>query len=153
VVWHGPAMKTIKMVGVLVAAAVLLAVPASSASADRYWNKALKCDQTDMDGRDIPTRYGNGDLGWSHFSGKHNIKTCRVINAALSGRVDVKHGGRLEYFGIALDNNHRQVTIVVIAQYSRRTPDGEYDAGKGNKIGVITAYCKGTTKCPNWVNG
>lgn len=146
-------MKTIKMVTVLVAAVVLLAVPTSSASAERYWNKGVKCEQTDMEERKIPTRYGNGDLGWNHFSGKHNIKSCRVIDAALSGRVDVKHGGRLEYFGIALDNGDKQIGIVVIAQYSRRTPDGEYDAGKGNKIGVITAYCKGVTKCPNWVNG
>ncbi|MFF1651184.1 hypothetical protein [Streptomyces sp. NPDC058240] len=44
------------------------------------------------------------------------------------------------------------VNIVVIVQYARRTADGEYDAGKGKKIGVITAYCKGVTKCPNWIN-
>ncbi|MEE1801914.1 hypothetical protein PUR57_25040 [Streptomyces sp. JV176] len=44
------------------------------------------------------------------------------------------------------------VNIVVIVQYTRRTADGEYDAGKGKRIGVITAYCKGMNKCPNWIN-
>ncbi|MFJ8002543.1 hypothetical protein ACIQ7D_36485 [Streptomyces sp. NPDC096310] len=41
---------------------------------------------------------------------------------------------------------------MVIVQYARRTADGEYDAGEGKKIGVITAYCKGMNKCPNWIN-
>lgn len=59
--------------------------------------------------------------------------------------------GRLEYYGVAR-NGTRFVNIVVIVQYARRTADGEYDAGNGKKIGVITAYCKGVTKCPNWIN-
>ncbi|MFF8695808.1 hypothetical protein ACF08W_26745 [Streptomyces sp. NPDC015144] len=98
-----------------------------------------------------PTRYGNGDLGWNHFSGKHNIKRCRVVDAALAGKVDRESGGRLEYYGVAR-NGARFVNIVVIVQYARRTADGEYDAGKGGKIGVITAYRKGVTKCPAWIN-
>ncbi|MFD9812523.1 hypothetical protein [Streptomyces sp. NPDC059080] len=42
----------------------------------------------------------------------------------------------------------------MIVQYARKTSDGTYDAGKGEKIGVITAYCKNQprNKCPNWVN-
>ncbi|MFF4096499.1 hypothetical protein ACFYYY_22295 [Streptomyces sp. NPDC001834] len=65
--------------------------------------------------------------------------------------MDRKSGGRLEYYGVAR-NGRRMVGIVVIVQYARRTADGEHDAGKGEKIGVITAYCKGVTKCPDWVN-
>ncbi|MFE0190910.1 hypothetical protein [Streptomyces sp. NPDC058989] len=42
--------------------------------------------------------------------------------------------------------------IVVVVRHARKTDDGQYDAGKGNTIGVITAYCKGMQKCPNWVN-
>ncbi|RDG37788.1 hypothetical protein DVH02_12755 [Streptomyces corynorhini] len=99
----------------------------------------------------MPTRYGNGDLGRNHFSGKHNIKKCRVVDAALAGKVDKKSGERLEYYGVAR-NQTKLVNIVVIVQYSRRTADGEYEAGKGKKIGVITAYCKGMNKCPNWIN-
>ncbi|MFD0629239.1 hypothetical protein ACFQ2K_48115 [Streptomyces sanglieri] len=59
--------------------------------------------------------------------------------------------GRLEYFGVAR-NGTRFVEVVVVVQYARRTADGEYDAGKGKKIGVITAYCKGVNKCPAWIN-
>ncbi|MFI9630274.1 hypothetical protein [Streptomyces sp. NPDC052042] len=146
-------MKAINVVAAAVAGAALLvaAGPATEASADRYWSKKVKCEESDPEGRVIPTRYGNGDLGWSHFSGKHNIRKCRVVNAALAGKVDRKNGGRLGYYGVAR-NGRRMVKIVVIVQYARRTADGEYDAGKGQKIGVITAYCKGVTKCPDWVN-
>ncbi|MGV9563872.1 hypothetical protein [Streptomyces sp. NPDC003480] len=42
--------------------------------------------------------------------------------------------------------------IIVKAQITRRTQDRQYDAGKGQMIGVITAFCKGMRKCPNWVN-
>lgn len=66
------------------------------ASAAPHWNKSVTCEETDPEGRVIPTRYGNADLGWNHFSGKHNIKKCRVVDAALAGKVDKKNGGRLE---------------------------------------------------------
>ncbi len=149
--WHGPGMRMMSVVAATVVAAVLVAVPVSDASAERYWNKKVKCEETDPDGRVIPTRHGNGDLGWNHFSGKHNIRKCRIVDAALAGKVDKKNGGRLEYHGVALSHGKR-VDIVVIVQYARRTADGEYDAGKGKRIGVITAYCKGVNKCPDWIN-
>lgn len=143
-----------KLITIATAAAavlpLLISTPAAPASTP-WWNKTAKCKETDADGRVIPTRYGNGELGWNHFSGKHNIKHCDVINPALSGKVDRRQGGRLEYDGYAIKNG-KQVAIVVIVQYTRRTADGRYDAGKGHKIGVITAYCKGMNKCPNWIN-
>ncbi|HWU05952.1 MAG TPA: hypothetical protein VN520_06090 [Streptomyces sp.] len=139
------------MVAAGVMSACLVLTPVSDASAQQYWNKKVKCEQSDPEGRVIPTRYGNGDLGWNHFFGKHNIKKCRVVDAALAGKVDKKSGGRLEYYRVAR-NQAKLVNIVVIVQYARRTGDGEYDAGKGNKIGVVTTYCKGMSKCPNWIN-
>ncbi|MFC8126029.1 hypothetical protein [Streptomyces sp. NPDC057302] len=144
-------MKMIKAASAAIAAAALLA-PASPASAGPYWNKTVKCKETDPDGLVIPTRRGNGDLGWNHFSGKHNIRKCAVVNAALRGNVDKKNGPRREYWGYAIANGGRQVKIVVVVQYARRSADGEYDAGRGQKIGVVTAYCKGVRKCPDWVN-
>ncbi|NBE52966.1 hypothetical protein [Streptomyces boluensis] len=45
-------------------------------------------------------------------------------------------------------NGSRRVKVIVIAQYARRTADGRYDAGRGKKIGVITAHRKGMNKCP-----
>ncbi|MEW1724219.1 hypothetical protein [Streptomyces sp. NPDC093109] len=54
-------------------------------------------------------------------------------------------------YGVAR-NRTKLVNIVVIVGYARRTADGEYDAGRGRKIGVITACCRGTNKCPAWIN-
>jgi hypothetical protein len=42
--------------------------------------------------------------------------------------------------------------VIVKARYARKTADKRYDAGPGNVIGVITAYCNGMQKCPDWVN-
>ncbi|MCL3997724.1 hypothetical protein [Streptomyces lavenduligriseus] len=52
-------------------AALFLSGAAFTAHAGPYWNKHIKCEATDPDGRRIPTRLGNGVLGWNHFSGKH----------------------------------------------------------------------------------
>ncbi|MFF5020267.1 hypothetical protein [Streptomyces sp. NPDC001165] len=37
-------------------------------------------------------------------------------------------------------------------QYSRKTKDQDYDAGRGRTIGVINAFCKNQpgNKCPAW---
>ncbi|MER5362509.1 hypothetical protein [Streptomyces sp. NPDC002785] len=135
----------------IAATAVILSVPAAPAQATPHWNKNIKCKQTDPDGRVIPTRIGNHVLGWSHFSGKHNIRKCKVVDAAIAGKVDKKAGGRLEYWGNAL-HGRSVLKIVVVVQYTRKTSDGKYNAGAGQKMGVITAYCKGMNKCPNWLN-
>jgi hypothetical protein len=34
------------------------------------------------------------------------------------------------------------VQAIVIVQYARKTADGDYDAGVGQKIGVITATAR-----------
>ncbi|MGW2090038.1 hypothetical protein [Streptomyces sp. NPDC001880] len=57
----------------------------------------------------------------------------------------------MEYYGVAR-NGTRFINVVAIVQYARRTADGEYDAGKGRKVGVITTYCKGANKRPDWIN-
>lgn len=94
--WNVTRSAVMRMISVMAAAVAGLALVGGSvtnASAGPYWNKKTKCEQTDPEGRVIPTRYGNGDLGWNHFSGKHNIKKCRIINAAVAGKVDKKSGG------------------------------------------------------------
>ncbi|MEN8649572.1 hypothetical protein ABCR94_02690 [Streptomyces sp. 21So2-11] len=44
------------------------------------------------------------------------------------------------------------MTIIVKARFARKADDGKYDVSQGQVVGVITAYCKGMRKCPNWVN-
>ncbi|MFI2214931.1 hypothetical protein [Streptomyces sp. NPDC020141] len=144
-----------KKTSALAAAAItasLLVFPSSPATAkSASFDRTVKCEQKDRDGRKIPTRVGNSVLGWKHFSGRHNIRKCGVVNGPLDGKVDKVKGARLEYYGYAWQGTKR-VKLVVIVQYARKTDDGKHDAGKGKKIGVITAYCKNMKKCPDWVN-
>lgn len=148
-------MKRITKASLVALSAVVVALGQTGAApADSpHWNKAKKCRQKDWDGRNVPTRIGNRELGWAHFSNDHNIRTCRIVNAPLNGKADKNDGqGGLEYWGYAFDGRHPQVKIIVKAQVTRRTQDRRYDAGSGQMIGVITAYCKGMRKCPDWMN-
>ncbi|MET7979949.1 hypothetical protein ABZW44_44640 [Streptomyces mirabilis] len=120
------------------------------------WDQRVKCQTDDPEGRHIVTRYGNSELGWYHLTGRHNIKKCSTLYAALHGRVDRDdHHGHLEYDGVVFETGvprPRQVKFTVVVQYTRKTTDGRYDAGRGQKIGVITAFCHNQpgNKCPAW---
>ncbi|MFJ5175710.1 hypothetical protein ACIP68_17995 [Streptomyces griseoviridis] len=122
----------------------------------RPWDVRVKCRADDPEGRRIVTRYGNADLGWRHFTGRHHIKKCSTLSAALTGRVDRNdHHGHLEYDAVVFETGvlrPRQVKFTVVVQYTRTSTDGHYDAGAGQKIGVITAYCHNQpgNKCPAW---
>ncbi|WP_328759169.1 hypothetical protein [Streptomyces sp. NBC_00271] len=68
------------------------------------WDQRVKCQTDDPEGRHIVTRYGNSELGWYHFTGRHNIKKCSTLYAALHGRVDRDdHHGHLEYDGVVFE--------------------------------------------------
>lgn len=79
------------------AAAVLLAGPATPAHAGPYWNKTVKCSATDPDGRKIPTRLRNGDFGRNHIPGAHNIRKCALADIPLQGNVDTVDGADIQY--------------------------------------------------------
>lgn len=104
-----------------------LTIPAHAGPA---WDKTVKCKQKDWDDRVIPTRVGTSELGWKHFSGRHTIKKCRIVNAAIDGRPDKVNGARLEYWAYAW-NGSRRVQVIVIAQYAHKTTDGRYDVTRG----------------------
>ncbi|GEC09648.1 hypothetical protein SSP24_73030 [Streptomyces spinoverrucosus] len=121
------------------------------------FDKRVHCQSTDDDGRKIVTRFGNSEFGWNHFTHRHNIRKCSILHAALKDKVDRNDGhGRLEYDGVAIRTGGRpaQVKFTVIVQYTRKTKDGRYDAGRGQKIGVINAFCRNQphNKCPAWMN-
>ncbi|MGH4031384.1 hypothetical protein ACQB60_20895 [Actinomycetota bacterium Odt1-20B] len=132
-------------------ATVLFAGATTPVQAAPAWDKSVKCQREDPDNRVIPTRVGNGALGWRHFSGPHNIKKCSVVNTALKNSPVAKDGARLTYEGFVVGEG-RHIKVIAIVQYARRTSDRQYDAGAGQRIGVITAYCDGMNRCPNWVN-
>ncbi|MFH9419189.1 hypothetical protein [Streptomyces sp. NPDC017529] len=144
--------KITALMSPVAAATILLAGAAAPANAAPYWNKKERCSAVDPDGRQIPTRIGNAEFGWNHFTGRHNIRKCDLLNIPIGGKVDKKDGANLQYEGVASNRQYGRVTLIVKARYARKTDDKRYDAGKGNTIGVITAYCKGMQKCPNWVN-
>ncbi|MFC8965500.1 hypothetical protein [Streptomyces sp. NPDC057094] len=122
------------------------------------WDKRVHCNATDPDGRHIVTRFGTSGFGWNHFTNRHNIHKCSTLAAAIHGNVDRNdHHGRLEYDGVAFETGvprPRQVKFTVIVQYTRKTKDGLYDAGRGQKIGVINAFCHNqrNNKCPAWMH-
>ncbi|EFG03850.1 Hypothetical protein SCLAV_p0359 (plasmid) [Streptomyces clavuligerus] len=118
----------------------------------RRLRQGEECSATDPDGRSIPTRMGNGELAWNHFTGKHNVKKCDLVNIPLSGTVDSVDGHNIQYWGWATNRAYGRAKIVVKARHARRTADRRYDAGPGEVIGAITAYCKGIRKCPDRVN-
>lgn len=144
---------SLQRVAVLVAVVALLGAAPAGAPLES-WDTTERCVQTDWDSRRIPTRTGNSELGWQHFSRPHGITSCRLINAALNGKPDKLSDQQrnLEYWGSAIKNG-RQVDFVVKVRYARTTDDGRYEApGAKGKVGVITAYCRGMQKCPSWVN-
>lgn len=153
-----PMMKITTLAAVTVFAASLMSGTAGAApmpETPHPWDKRVKCQSDDPDGRHIVTRYGNSQLGWHHFTGRHNIKKCSSLAAALRDHVDRDdHHGHLEYDGVVIETGPRprQVKFTVVVQYTRKTTDGNYDAGRGEKIGVITAYCHNQpgNKCPAW---
>ncbi|MFE5402058.1 hypothetical protein ACFQ9Z_11735 [Streptomyces sp. NPDC056580] len=121
------------------------------------WDKTVHCSTTDPDGRRIVTRFGNSEFGWYHFTTRHNIKKCSTIAAAVHGNVDRNdHQGRLEYDGVAFETGPRprQVKFTVVVQYTRKSKDRRYDAGRGQTIGVINAFCRNqrNNKCPAWMH-
>ncbi|MFE9476705.1 hypothetical protein ACFYOR_37750 [Streptomyces griseofuscus] len=89
------------------------------------WDKRIKCQAKDPQGRKIVTRHGNADFGWQHFNRRHNIKKCGTIGAIVNEHPESDdHHGRLTYGGVEFETGvprPRMVKIVVIVQYSRKT--------------------------------
>jgi hypothetical protein len=120
-----------------------------------HWS-VVKFVSKDGEGKNIPTREGNSKFGWRHFSGPHNIHDPKVIKIVTSERPEEKEGARRVYGGV-LTNRLGAILarIKVIAQYSYKTVDGDYElADHSHKIGTITAYCERVlrNKCPDAVN-
>lgn len=132
--------------------AVVAAAPSMQAPS---WDTREKCVSKDWEGRRVPTRIGNGELGWRHLSGRHNTKSCKLIDAAINGKPDKWSDNKrsLECWGSAISRGC-QVDFVVMVRYAKETDDGRYTApgGRSARIGVVTAYCRGMQECPSWVN-
>lgn len=116
---------------------------------------AILWDESDLRGVSTPVRIGNeADLGWEHYAGRHNLTSRTPIHAAFqTHKPDKDLGARQEYISYAVDPKGRiHITIRVIVQAATRTDDRRYATSDGKNIGVITAYCEGYDRCPDWVN-
>jgi hypothetical protein len=118
-----------------------------------HWS-VFKFSAEDSDGRTIPTREGNREFGWKHFSGPHNITSSKPVKTLLGGHPERKQGHKLTYGGVLVDRFDQVIRrMEVIVQYHWKTKDGRFKlADHSHKIGVITAYCKGVNRCPDAVN-
>ncbi|NUP23864.1 MAG: hypothetical protein HOZ81_48980 [Streptomyces sp.] len=129
----------------------------SGAAADRagsHWS-VVKFSAHDKDGRYIPTRQGNREFGWVHFSGPHNIHNEKVIKAAVNEHPESGSTKTRKVYGAVLYDNLGIILarVKVIAQYHWETSDKKYKlADHDDKIGVITAFCQGSNKCPDALN-
>jgi len=127
---------------------------AAAAAASSHWS-VVKFVGHDADGRYIPTRQGNRDFGWVHFSGPHNIHSSKVIKVAVSEHPEKGSTKTRKLYGAVLFDRLGIILarVKVVAQYDWKTQDGRYKlADKDDKIGVITAYCQGVNKCPDALN-
>ncbi|MFD5794851.1 hypothetical protein ACFWIO_15125 [Streptomyces diastatochromogenes] len=96
-------------------------------------------------------------LAWALAGKRGGELLSSILEKALRDKVDhISSDGRLENDGVAIRTGGRpaQVDFKVIVQYTRKTTDGRYDAGRGQKIGVVNAFCKNQphNKCPAWMN-
>ncbi|MBM0274968.1 hypothetical protein [Micromonospora tarensis] len=118
------------------------------------WHQALWA-QTDGRGTYVPTRFGDANLGYSHYASRHNLTTMapfRVIPNTTRPIVD--QGSHIEYQALLTDlsNGSIKIRVRIVTQAASRTDDGRYVTPDGRNVGTITAYCEGVTKCPSWVN-
>lgn len=118
---------------------------------------AIKWEEKDLRGIDIPIRKGDSALGYSHYSGKHNLCTREPVAAAFRTRKPDKDlGARQEYVTYVVErpSNKLHLTIRVIVQAASSTDDRRYRTEDRRNVGLITAYCENVpqNRCPQWVD-
>ncbi|MEV0179329.1 hypothetical protein AB0I54_08495 [Streptomyces sp. NPDC050625] len=127
---------------------------AAGEAAGSHWS-VVKFVGHDADGRYIPTRQGNRDFGWVHFSGPHNIHNEKVIKVAVSEHPERGSTRTRKWYGAVLYDRIGIIVarVRVLAQYHWETSDHKYKlADRDDKIGVITAFCQGHNRCPDALN-
>ncbi|MEJ5947002.1 hypothetical protein WDZ17_17035 [Pseudokineococcus basanitobsidens] len=112
---------------------------------------------TDRKGKSMPLRTGNASFGMRHLRANHNITSASLVYATVradtSPNTETRRGpNRPQYEAVTYYSNNpwKSETIVVGGQYTR---GGSQPSSVSGPLGVITAYCKGKSVCPTWVNG
>ncbi len=153
-----------------VAAAVLAALPGTAGAQLRppppmaYQNEILQMF-TDQHYRLVPYRRGywypeqpNTGFGTDKVRNKHNITDSRILVNVIRQPGSARHqdADRWQLRGYwqhrKCDARHNcsqveGVTVLVIVDYD--PPEG---SGEAQPVGVVTAYCEGMIRCPDWLN-
>lgn len=120
-----------------------------------HWWSVVKFVSKDGVEKNIPTREGNSKFSGRRFSGAQHSRSP-VIKIVTSERPEEEEGARRVSGGVPANCLGAILArIKVIAQYSYKTADGDYElADHSHKIGTITTYCERVprTKCPDAVN-
>ncbi|MBQ0894919.1 hypothetical protein KBX37_17745 [Micromonospora sp. U56] len=118
------------------------------------WWIILK-EYRDRSNRTVPVRLGNGALGYNHYAVRHNLRSFAPLEAAFkTTKPDKINGNRIEYIAYVVNTGNGAIhkIVRVITQNARHSSDYAYETPDGKPVGVITAYCQGENKCPDWVN-
>jgi hypothetical protein len=107
----------------------------------------------DLAGRTLPTRHGDNNLGYLHYSQPHNVITERPTRTAYQDNSpNVILGTHLEYLASVTNGASIQITFRAVQEQSNMTSDRVYRTPDGTPIGTITAYCDGMQRCPDFIN-
>ncbi|MEH0823371.1 MULTISPECIES: hypothetical protein [unclassified Micromonospora] len=118
------------------------------------WWIILK-EYRDRSKRTVPVRLGNGALGYNHYAVRHNLRSFAPLEAAFkTTKPDKINGNRIEYIAYVVNTGSGAIhkIVRVITQNASHSSDYAYVTPDGKPVGVITAYCQGENKCPDWVN-
>ena len=80
--------------------------------------------------------------------------TAPLEAAFKTTKPDKINGNRIEYIAYVVNTGNGAIhkIVRVITQNARHSSDYAYETPDGKPVGVITAYCQGENKCPDWVN-
>lgn len=79
------------------------------------------------------------------------MRSKKAINAPYDGKVDRIKGSRAEYDGVVTSGGSVRMTVTSVAERGTVGPGGLHTPD-GRPIGTVTAFCRGQTLCPDWIN-
>jgi len=97
-------------------------------------------------GHSVGLRQGRSDpngFGLLHAVGDHNLDQESIGTVVVNSAAGIKQGSRLRY-------EARGFPLVAVEVIEDRTSSTA--APDKQALGVLTAYCRGLERCPDWVN-
>lgn len=126
----------------------------------------IMSDQNDREGVDMPARQGvrgtgtnyRGGFGYAKYSGKHNFRSIPLVRDTIRFGTKIQ---RPQYLGPDYDGHvvgtapngvYVDQAVQLGANAQRYSYALQQNSPDGKIVGVITAFCRGRTMCPEEVN-